>query len=98
MTLVITLEDIIYLLMGLFLLFIFIFCKLSDRHHKRKDKKVISTPTDKERFIALLSACHIDHEITSDGIDVEDSALKGDGYLFIKFYEDGQFQEFIHYL
>jgi hypothetical protein len=97
MTLVITLEDIIYILMGLFLLFIFIFCKLSDRQHKRKDEKVISTPTDKERFTALLSACHIGYEITSDGIDVEDSALEGDGYLFIKFYEDGQFQEFIHY-
>lgn len=53
--------------------------------------------TDKDRFCELLRACGIEFECSEDGIELEVCALEGDGYLFIKFYEDGKFQEFVHY-
>lgn len=53
--------------------------------------------SDKDKFIALLQSCNIKHEVSADGITLDSIALEGDGYLFIKFYEGGKFQEFIHY-
>ena len=53
--------------------------------------------SDKDKFIALLQSCNIEHEVSADGITLDSIALEGDGYLFIKFYENGKFQEFIHY-
>ena len=53
--------------------------------------------SDKDKFIALLQSCNIEHEVSADGITLDSIALEGDGYLFIKFYESGKFQEFIHY-
>ena len=53
--------------------------------------------SDREKFINLLLMCNIDHRTSHDGIELGDTVLQGDGYLFIKFYKDGKFQEFIHY-
>lgn len=61
-------------------------------HLKSKDEL-----TDKDRFCELLKGCGIEFECLEDGIELEMCALEGDGYLFIKFYEDGKFQEFVHY-
>ena len=57
----------------------------------------VSDESDKDKFIALLQSCNIEHEVSADGITLDSIALEGDGYLFIKFYENGKFQEFIHY-
>lgn len=101
MTLVITLKDILFILLGLFVLGIIIFCKVCDWQNSRKSGKLATPdsikPTDKEKFSACLKECGIEHIVVSAGIELEDAALEGDGYLFIKFYEDGKFQEFIHY-
>lgn len=57
-----------------------------------------TTPiTDKDRFCLLLRECGIEFNCSDDGIELDVCALEGDGYLFIKFYEDGKFQEFVHY-
>lgn len=53
--------------------------------------------TDKDRFCSLLETCDIEFNCSDDGIELDVCALEGDGYLFIKFYEDGKFQEFVHY-
>lgn len=70
-----------------------------DEIHVIKDPAtyLVGPATEKEKFSALFNSCHIEHEVTSDGIELEVCALEGDGYLFIKFYEDGKFQEFVHY-
>lgn len=69
-----------------------------------KDVKFISNPnhvpfynTHKGKFIQLLDDINIDYTETSDGIELDHTALEGDGYLFIKFYDDNEFQEFIAY-
>lgn len=54
--------------------------------------------TDKDRFCLLLKECEIEFDVLNDGIELDACTLGGDGYLFIKFYEDGKFQEFVHYL
>ena len=54
--------------------------------------------TDKARFCLLLRECEIEFDVLNDGIELDACTLGGDGYLFIKFYEDGKFQEFVHYL
>ena len=57
-----------------------------------------TTPiTDKDRFCLLLRECEIEFSCSDDGIELDGCVLEGDGYLFIKFYEDGKFQEFVHY-
>lgn len=70
-----------------------------DEIHVIKDPAtyIVGSATDKERFSSLFKSCQIEHEVTDDGIEIDDTALEGDGYLFAKFYEDGKFQEFIHY-
>lgn len=70
-----------------------------DEIHVIKDPAtyIVGPATDKERFSSLFKSCRIEHEVTDDGIEIDDTALEGDGYLFAKFYEDGKFQEFIHY-
>lgn len=107
--LIITIEDVLTLLCILILVVLFGFCKLSDWQRKRNEEKTAeqaeeqaeertdANKADIDKFCRLLEACGIEFEYTADGIKLEDCALQGDGYLFIKFYEDGRFQEFIHY-
>ena len=66
--------------------------------NKLTQEFVGTTPiTDKDRFCVLLKECEIEFDCSDDGIRLDVCALEGDGYLFIKFYEDGKFQEFVHY-
>ena len=76
-----------------------IFCanKVSDVTQHYINSHDSTEMSDKDKFIALLQSCNIEHEVSADGIALGSIALEGDGYLFIKFYEDGKFQEFIHY-
>ena len=65
---------------------------------KLTQELVGTTPiTDKDRFCVLPRECGIEFDVLDDGIELGVCALEGGGYLFIKFYEDGKFQEFVHY-
>ena len=76
-----------------------IVCLHGASHTDKLTSELIGTApiTDKDRFCLLLKECEIEFSCSDDGIELDVCALEGDGYLFIKFYEDGKFQEFAHY-
>lgn len=53
--------------------------------------------TDLQKFQMFLTILGLRFDTDGNFIELDPFLLEGDGYLSIKFYDDGSFQEFIHY-